>query len=126
MQNPNGQRGRICRAPDRGTTSVLTGLVFGPSYGHSIAGFFNMRIFAVIGLVMGLAGGATGALAEALGRLDLRMGQATHRMTIPDGSGGTDSYWAVGPVSILAVGPGGGGHDAAFPLLAARSAWLAG
>lgn len=67
-----------------------------------------MRLFAVALLIFlqGFAGSA--ALAEALGTVKLRIGGSRYSMTIPDHTGGTDSYWAVGPVSILALGPQGG------------------
>jgi hypothetical protein len=48
------------------------------------------------------------ALAETLGKLEITLAGRTQVLSVDDSSGGVDTYWAVGPVSILAQGKRGG------------------
>ena len=66
-----------------------------------------MRIFAIGLLALLQVFAVSACLAKPPGTVKLRLNGTTDQMTIPEGTGGTDSDWAVGPVSILAVGPGG-------------------
>ena len=51
---------------------------------------------------------ATPALAEKTGTLDLSIAGRKQTLTIDDSSAGVDTYWNVGPVSILVKGKKGG------------------
>lgn len=67
-----------------------------------------MRILAISLALLVQTLAASSAPADQLGTLQLVIGDTPFRMVIPATTAGTETWWDLGPVALLAVGPNGG------------------
>jgi hypothetical protein len=66
------------------------------------------RLARISVVLVSVALGAAPAMAETLGQMEITIAGRHQILKIDDSSAGVDTYWAVGPVSILVRGKKGG------------------